>query len=168
MNPYNKCTFNKMVNGARCMILYHVNSLRISYQDQSVINDIVILIYNTFKTKNQSLSVMRGHIHNYLIIRIYCNRNDCVTFTMYNYLEEIFKEVDVCGDMNGTAITPASDNLFTIEKLLLPLSNKQSNFFNGVIARFLFTAKQPRPDIQVAVLYSCTRVKCPIKSDYQK
>ena len=106
-------------------------------------------INRTFKTKNQSLSVTEGKVHDYLGILIVYNRKDCVTFTMYNYLEDILKEANEQGDMNGLAVTPVWDSLFTIDKASLKYR---------VTARFLFAAKRAR---QVAVAYLCTRVKGP-------
>ena len=113
----------------------------------------VTLINDTFKTKNQSLSGTRGNTHDYLGIGIDYSRKHCATFTMCDYLEDIIlKEANERGDMNGTAVTPASDNLFTIDKSSLRLNNEISDYFHCVTAaRFLFTAKKARPDIQVAV-----------------
>ena len=70
MNPYNERTFNKVINGAQCTLLYHVNDLKISHQDLSVIQKMANQINCTFKTKSQSLSVMEGKLHNYLKILI--------------------------------------------------------------------------------------------------
>ena len=70
--------------------------------------------------------------------------------------------------MNGTAVTPESDHLFTIDKLSSTLNDNRSDCFNWVNARFLFAAKRARPDIQVAVAYLCTRIKEPMESDYLK
>jgi hypothetical protein len=49
-----------------------------------------------------------------------------------------------------------------------PLNEKESDFFHRTTARLLFAAKRARPDLQVAVAYLCTRVKCPSQSDYRK
>jgi len=168
MNPYDECVFNKMVDGAQCTILYHVDDLKVSHRDQSVIDDMASTINETFKTKTQSLSVTRGNTHDYLGIGIDYSRKDCVTFTMYDYLEDILKEADERGDMNGTAVTPASDDLFTVDESSPKLNDEMSDYFHRVTARFLFAAKRARPDIQVAVAYLCTRVKCPTESDYHK
>ena len=35
---------------------------------------------------------------------------------MYSYLEDILKEANEQGDMDGLAVTPASDDLFTINE----------------------------------------------------
>ena len=70
--------------------------------------------------------------------------------------------------MNGTAVTPASDNLFMVDETSPRLSNKQADYFHRVTARFLFVAKRSRSDLQVCVSYLCTRVKASTESDYKK
>jgi hypothetical protein len=42
------------------------------------------------------------------------------------------------------------------------------DFFHQTTARLLFAAKRARPDLQVAVVYLCTRVKSLNQSDYRK
>ena len=78
MNPYDECVFNKMVDRAQCTILYHVDDLKISHRDQSVIDNMAATINKAFETKNQSLSVTRGNTHDYLGIGIDFIWKDCV------------------------------------------------------------------------------------------
>jgi hypothetical protein len=60
------------------------------------------------------------------------------------------------------------DNLFTIDETSPLLSAKDADFYHRTTARLLFAAKRVRPDLQVAVVYMCTRVKAPTVSDYHK
>lgn len=73
-------------------IQFYIMSMKISHRDLSVIRKLADQINNTFKNKNQSLSVTEEKIHDYLGISIDYNRKDCVTFTMYDYLEDILKD----------------------------------------------------------------------------
>ena len=41
MNPYDLCSFNKMVNGQQCTIQFHVDDLLISHMDLGVIKDVI-------------------------------------------------------------------------------------------------------------------------------
>ena len=123
--------------------LYHMDDLTISHRDLSVIRDITTLINDTFKTKNQSLSVTEGKVYDYVGIRINYSKKDCVTFTMYDYLEDILKETNERGDMNGTAATPVLDNLFIIDESSPKLDNEKSEYFHHVTARFLLLRKDP-------------------------
>ena len=48
------------------------------------------------------------------------------------------------------------------------LSAKDSKMFHTFVARLLYLCKRARPDIQLAVLFLCTRVKGPTQSDKRK
>jgi hypothetical protein len=107
-----------------------------------------------------------GMIHDYLGITIDYSKMGRVKFTMYDYLEDVLDEMP--DDMNGTAPTPASNNMFEVDEDLIALNERESDFFHRTTARLLFAAKRARPDLQVAVAYLCTRVKAPNQSEYRK
>ena len=48
------------------------------------------------------------------------------------------------------------------------LSPNDAKLFHQHVARLLFASKRARPDIQVCVVFLCTRVKSPNKQDYKK
>ena len=41
INPYNKCVANKIIKGKQCMVCWHVDELKISHVNQSVLDNIV-------------------------------------------------------------------------------------------------------------------------------
>jgi hypothetical protein len=165
-NCYDRCTFNKMVDGNQITIQFHVDDLKISHVKQYVIDSILDDLNKQFGTSKKPLAATTGDIHDYLGITIDYSETGKVIFTMYDYLEDILAEMP--DDMNGGAPTPASDNLFDVDDESPPLNDKESDFFHRTTARLLFAAKRARPDLQVAVAYLCTRVKCPSQSDYRK
>jgi hypothetical protein len=165
-NCYDRCTFNKMINGRQITIQFHVDDLKLSHRDQSVIDQVLIDLNNKFGTTRKPLAATTGMIHDYLGITIDYSEKGKVKFTMYDYLEDILDEMP--DDMNGTSPTPASDNLFDVDEDSPALNEKESDFFHRTTARLLFAAKRARPDLQVAVAYLCTRVKAPTQSDYRK
>jgi hypothetical protein len=165
-NCYDRCTFNKMIDGNQITIQFHVDDLKISHIKQSVIDDVLNDLNNTFGTNKKPLAATTGDIHDYLGITIDYSEKGKVKFTMYDYLEDIIEGMP--DDMNGTAPTPASDNLFDVEEDSPPLNEKETDFFHRTTARLLFAAKRARPDLQVAIAYMRTRVKSPNQSDYRK
>jgi hypothetical protein len=165
-NCYDRCTFNKMVDGNQITIQFHVNDLKISHKDQSVIDSILLDLDNKFGTTRKPLAATTGMIHDYLGITIDYSKRDTVKFTMYDYLEDILDEMPM--DMIGTSPIPASDNLFDMEDDSVPLNKKESDFFHRTTARLLFATKRARPDLQVVVAYLCTRIQCPNCSKYRK
>jgi hypothetical protein len=165
-NCYDRCTFNKMIDGNQCTIQFHVDDLKISHMKQSTIDNVLNDLNNTFGTAKKPLAATTGDIHDYLGLTIDYSEKGKVKFTMYDYLEDIVEGMP--GDMNGTSPTPASDNLFDIDEGSPALNEKETDFFHRTTARLLFAAKRARPDLQVAVAYLCTRVKSPNQSDYRK
>jgi hypothetical protein len=165
-NCYDRCTFNKMVDGNQITIQFHVDDLKISHIEQSVIDSVLTDLNDKFGTSKKPLAATTGAVHDYLGITIDYSDKGKVKFTMYDYLEDILAEMPA--DMKGTAPTPASDNLFDVDETSPALNEKESDFFHRTTARLLFAAKRARPDLQVAVAYLCTRVKSPSQSDYRK
>ena len=73
-------------------------------------------------------------------ITINFSRKDCVSFTMYDYLEDVMNEAAV--DMNGTAVTPASKNLFEVDTNADALDYKTVEYFHRMTDRLLFVSKR--------------------------
>jgi hypothetical protein len=155
-----------MIDGKQITIQFHMDDLKISHMKQSVIDSVLEDLNKEFGTTRKPLSATTGMIHDYLGITIDYSEKGKVKFTMYDYLEDILEEMP--DDMNGTAPTPASDNLFDADEDSPQLNEKEADFFHRTTARLLFAAKRARPDLQVAVAYLCTRVKSPSQSDYRK
>jgi hypothetical protein len=155
-----------MIDGNQITIQFHVDDLKISHVKQSVVDSVLSDLNNKFGTSKKPLAATTDNIHDYLGITIDYSERNKVKCTMYDYLEDILAEMP--DDMNGTAPTPASDNLFDVDEDSTALNEKESDFFHWTTARLLFAAKRARPDLQVAVAYLCTRVKSPNQSDYRK
>jgi hypothetical protein len=65
-NCYDRCTFNKMIDGKQITIQFHVDNLKISYMDQSVIDSVLADLNNEFGTTKKPLAATTGHVHDYL------------------------------------------------------------------------------------------------------
>lgn len=101
-----------------------------------------------------------------LSITIDFSKHDCVSFTMYDFIEDVLKEAS--DNMNGTAVTPASDNFFEVNDNSVQLDDQKAAYFHIMTTRLLFACNMARRDIQVAVAFLCTRVKSPNINDYCK
>jgi hypothetical protein len=163
---YDPCTFNRIIYGEQVTIQFHVDDLKISHKEQSVLDVILNDLDLKFSTKKKALTASTGLIHDYLGITINFYERHKVKLTMINYLEDILSEMP--SDMEGVARTPAQDDLFTVDESSTLLNVKDADFYHRTTARLLFAAKRARPDLQVAVAYMCTRVKAPKVSDYHK
>jgi hypothetical protein len=65
-NYYDRCTFNKMVEGNQVTIQFHVNDLKISHMKQSVIDSVLDDLNKEFGTIRKPLAATTGMAHDYL------------------------------------------------------------------------------------------------------
>ena len=112
------------------------------------------------------LTVNRGKIHEYLGMTLDYSVKGKVTITMFEYIKKLLEELP--SDMNGDAVTPAANHLFDISEKPELLEEEKSVLFHHNVAKLLFLCKRARPDLQTAVAFLCTRVKCHDTDDYKK
>ena len=60
--------------------------------------------------------------------------------------------------MNGTNVTPAVSDVFTVDELSPLLPKDQAEYFHRITARLLFASKRATPNLQVVVAYLCTEL----------
>jgi hypothetical protein len=65
INPYDCCVANKEINGSQCTIIWHVDDLKISHFDPTVVTDVIQMLSDEFG-KEAPLTIRRGHVHDYL------------------------------------------------------------------------------------------------------
>ena len=68
-NEYNMCTFNKMVNGEQITVQFHVDDLKVSHKEQSVLAEFRSNLMSEFGQKDE-LTKNTGLVHEYLGITI--------------------------------------------------------------------------------------------------
>jgi hypothetical protein len=83
-----------------------------------------------------------------------------VKVIMKDYIQEDMLE-ELPSDMDGEAVNPAGEHLFTANENHVPLDEATSQMFHTNTAKLLFLSKRARPDVQPAVAYLMTRVKSP-------
>ena len=67
---YNKCTFNKMINGYQCTIQVHVDDLKLLHVHQDELNKIIDALNEDFESDGGLLTASYGRIRKYLGIPI--------------------------------------------------------------------------------------------------
>lgn len=166
VNPYDECTFNKIVNGEQLTVQFHVDDLKASHKDQGVIDDFLDDLKAEFG-KEDELSVTKGLKHNYLGMNIDYSLQGKVVFTMYDFFEDVI--VEAPEELKSSrSCYPGDGKLFQVDEGSLLLNNNKADIFHQTIAQQLFASKRARPDIQVCVAFLCTRVKSPTEEDYRK
>jgi hypothetical protein len=165
-NPYDSCVVNKDIDGNQCTILWHVDDLKISHADPKVVTKIIEMLSQKFGSADAPLTINRGKVHQYLGMTIDYSQNEKVKFSMIEYIQGMLDEIPA--DMIGESLTPASKYLFDVNPECERLDPDGSDLFHHYTAKLLFLCKRARPDIQTAIAFLCTRVKCPDTDDYKK
>ena len=114
-----------------------------------------------FCTSKKQLAETKGDVHKYLGLTIDFSKRGHVIVTMYDCIKDIIRTAPL--DMNGTAPDLARAGLFMADK-----TSPRLNAAEAKLAQLLFATKRARLDIQVAVVYLCTRVGEPTVDDYVK
>jgi hypothetical protein len=91
------------------------------------------------------------------------SESGAVKITMDNYIKEVLHGWDI----KGTAVTPATEDLFTIRDSP-NLSVEMTKNFHSDVATLLYPAKRVRPDILTAITFLTTRVQKPTLEDWHK
>ena len=162
VNNYDECTFNSMINGKQCTIQFHVNDLKMSHVEQSVLDDLIDKLNAEFGAIKK-LAASYGDVHKYLGMTIDYSEDGKVKLTMYEYLEDIL--VEAPDDMDEIAVNVAGEHLFKVNPDCKKLDHEIADYFHRTVARLLFASKRARPDLQTAVSFLCTRVASSDKDD---
>ena len=64
-NLYDECTWNKMVNGEQLTVVFHVDDLKASHKDQTVLDEFIKQLKDIFG-KQDELTESTGLVHEYL------------------------------------------------------------------------------------------------------
>ena len=134
----------------------------ITASSESRVDDVI----NEIEIMCPGLTKHRGKVLNYIGMTFDFNKEGKVKMTMEGFVQDL---IEGCGDMPGTATTPARPNLFTT-----PAESDSSlpdNFregFHSITAKLLYLSKRTRPDILTAVAFLTKRVLRPQRNDYNK
>jgi hypothetical protein len=167
LNPYDECVANKIVNGTQCTIVWHVDDLKIAHVDPQVVSNVIKLLQQKYGTVDAPLTVCHGMTHDYLGMTLDYTVPGKVMINMDHYVNELLDEVPA--DMrNGTSTTPAAAYLYDVNEDAEKLNQERIDTFHTITAKLLFLSKRARPDLQQAVGFLTTRVKCPDTDDWKK
>ena len=125
------------------------------------------LIENLFAMLNQRFGEVKFEISdklNYLGMEFDFGVPDEVKIKMPGYTKDILNEAAVEGSVN----TPATNDLFMIDKKAVLLEKKDREPFHSFVAKLLYLAKRTRPDILTAISFLTTRVAAPTADDMNK
>ena len=162
LNPYDPCVANKTINGKQCTVIWHVDDLKISHSDPTVVADIIAIL----EKKYGKMSVSRGTTHEYLGMTLDFSKKGKVIIDMRNYVKRV---LEASGNASlGYSGTPATSDLFKVDDKSTPLNEEEAQRFHTMTAKLLFLSKRSRPDILTSVAFLTTRVTKPTEEDNKK
>jgi hypothetical protein len=111
INPYDWCVVNKIIASKQCTIVWHVDDLKISHVEASVVSSIIEDLDSVFGNE-APLTIHRGKSHEYLGMTLCYDTPGMVRIVMTDYVQGMVDELP--GDMIGHAVTPAPTHLFDV------------------------------------------------------
>ena len=157
---------NKMVSGRQCTVAWYVDDIKMSHENQQVLEDLLTLLNDEFG-KEAPLTVTQGKIHDYLGMVIDYTVPGKVKFTMKDFIQEVLDEC--LGElMKGASVTPAANHVFNVNPDCNKLGEEKASQFHHLTAKLLYLSKCARPDLQAAVSFLTMRVQEPDEDDYKK
>lgn len=153
------------------MVIWHVNNLEIFLMDPKVVSGIINKLDKVYgqeivNGKRNELTICQGKFHNYLGMKMDYSKKGAIIIGMRDYLKKIFE--DIPKHMDGSVITPTSNNFFIQRNGAEKLPTKDAEFFHTTTAKLFFLCKRGQPDIQTAAAFLCTCVQSPTINDMLK
>ena len=162
LNPYDKCTANKIINGKQCTILFHVDDNKLSHEDPNVVTEILNKVTDHFG----DLVTTRGDAHDFLGIGIKIRKDGLVAIEQHKHIEESLKTFGPT--FTHYVSSPCAQHLWHVNDKAEKLSVEDSELFHSVVEKLLHITKRSRPDIETAVAFLITRVSKSDVDDWKK
>jgi len=128
------------------MILWHVNDAKSSHVDPKV-NDSFIEWLKKECGQPGKVESSRGKKHDYLGMILDYSVEGQVIIDMCDYVKKMVAEFPQEALQGPKVLTPASTNLFSVDKRSPKLSQEEVELFHSFILKSLFLCKRGRPDV---------------------
>lgn len=168
LNEYDPCVANKVVNGKQLTLTWHVDDLKVSHVDKTVVDEFIEWIQEKYGDVTK-VKPSRGKKHDYLGMKFDYSESGAIKIDMAGYIEKMIDKFPAKEELGiANAKTPAAEYLFKINKNGVKLDSKKKEIFHTTVAKALFVCCRSRPDIRCTVSFLCTRVKEPDEDDWKK
>jgi len=167
LNPYDPCVANRNVKGRQHTVVWHVEDLKSSHIDKTVNDDFLGWLEEKYASDQiGKLKATRGLKHDYLGMVLDFTTPGLVGVNMIDYIQAMTEEFPE--QLPGKEKYPWNDKLFKTDDHSKTLAKSNAEDFHTYVAKALFLCKRARVDIQPAVSFLTTRVKCPTQNDWSK
>lgn len=162
LNPYDKCTANKKINGKQCTIVFHVDDNKLSHVDSEVVTEVMDKIAEHFG----DLAITRGDAHDFLGINIKIRKDGLIAIHQHDQVEGALKMFGATYTHHVTS--PCAGHLWKVNENAPKLDEECAKTFHSVVAKLLHVTKRSRPDIETAIAFLMTRVSKCDEDDWKK
>ena len=107
LNPYYKCTANKMIIGKQCTVLFHVDDNKISRVDSNVVTELMNKVSEHFG----ELAITRGDTNDFLGLRIKVRKDGLIAIDQIGHIENALKMFGPTRSYNVSS--PCAQQLWT-------------------------------------------------------
>jgi Reverse transcriptase (RNA-dependent DNA polymerase). len=161
-NDKDNCVMHKRTaDGKLFIIVLYVDDILMLCEDEREIDWLIGGLEKEYK----EVSVERGDELSYLGMVLKRKDDGSFELSMEAYVKNVLESFAEYEDVKK-CITPTTPKLFQKDnqngKLL---SARAKERFHTTVARLLYLSKRARPDIQLPVLYLCSRVQSPTEDD---
>ena len=88
INPYDTCVANKIINGKQCTVVWHVDDLKISHVENSVVDDVIKMLESTYG----EMPTQRGNKFLYLGMTLDYRTDKKVKIKMCDFVDAILED----------------------------------------------------------------------------
>lgn len=118
LNDHDTCVASKIINGAQFTITWHVDDLKISYEDSAVVDEVL----KQLADKYSKLVTTQGTEHTYLGMYVDYSIEGERSISMIPYMTEVME--DFLEDIPYGAGMPAASHLLEESKDAVPFDAK--------------------------------------------
>jgi hypothetical protein len=161
-NSIDNCVLNMRCKGRDITIILYVDDILILSTRECDTNWLI----DALKREYGELTIESGKRLTYLGMVLDIRDDGEIRMRMDGYVDSVLGSFPEYNSIRKST-TPATINLFKPGRGRL-LNDKDRKRFHTTTARLLYLSKRTRPDIQLPVLYLCTRVKNPTTDDDHK
>ena len=165
-NPYDACVCNCIVNKRQHTVMFHVDDILSSHVDEKVNDEFYELLDSTFG-EFKKVTVSRGKKHTFLGMDLDFSEKGRLHLRQLKHVEDIISACPIKIQEDGTAPTPAGNNLLSRGESSL-LNKEGREAFHTCVAKGIFISKRSLPDIQPTISVLSCWVREPTKQDLEK
>ena len=161
-NKMDPCVMYKTTESGKLLIIVlYVDDVLILCEN----DDAISWVIDELRKEYKEVAVERGDELSYLGMALKRNNDGSFEISMETYIKSVLESFPAYDEIKK-CITPMTPKLFHPDSKLGRLLDKESKErFHTTVARLLYLSKRGRPDIQLPVLFLCSRVQSPTRDD---